>query len=376
MSRFDRRRGAGIAPAGASAPAPTLLHGEEPYEVVTDPAQQDPLWKLTGARRGTPISADLRATLEPERDAPAAIIAVHIEGLRVGELGADDAAELIAGLHAVRRRNSRAVAVRSRVIGGAAARVGDRRQLDVWIYLDPIDFGLDPPALEAVRTGHSAAADPRWAGALPRAHAERTRFLRAELRAEREPLQRHLMWNALEDVLFRTRDSAPLAFDDYEAAVIAHDAEMATILPSLFDEFGGVPELPAYAKLAHLLALRRRTADAYRWANRGLELYGEHGTHPAAVDQLRARACALAPAAGGPAHTDVTTAPAAEPVNEAPAREVLDRHDSETSAPAGWYRDPTARAELRFWDGARWTQHISNNGTTGVDLLDTNTRGR
>ena len=29
------------------------------------------------------------------------------------------------------------------------------------------------------------------------------------------------------------------------------------------------------------------------------------------------------------------------------------------SAPAGWYPDPNAMAQLRYWDGAQWTTHTS-----------------
>ncbi len=34
---------------------------------------------------------------------------------------------------------------------------------------------------------------------------------------------------------------------------------------------------------------------------------------------------------------------------------------------ADWYPDPTQRHELRYWDGAAWTDHISNQGVTGTD---------
>jgi hypothetical protein len=30
--------------------------------------------------------------------------------------------------------------------------------------------------------------------------------------------------------------------------------------------------------------------------------------------------------------------------------------------PAGWYADPSGRAELRYWDGAQWTEHVSTAG--------------
>jgi Protein of unknown function (DUF2510) len=38
------------------------------------------------------------------------------------------------------------------------------------------------------------------------------------------------------------------------------------------------------------------------------------------------------------------------------------------NAPApGWHPDPTARHEYRYWDGARWSDDVSDNGVTGVD---------
>lgn len=35
--------------------------------------------------------------------------------------------------------------------------------------------------------------------------------------------------------------------------------------------------------------------------------------------------------------------------------------------PANWYADPMGRHELRYWDGAQWTDHVSDQGVTGVD---------
>ncbi len=34
---------------------------------------------------------------------------------------------------------------------------------------------------------------------------------------------------------------------------------------------------------------------------------------------------------------------------------------------ANWYPDPNGRAELRYWDGEQWTDHISNDGVQGAD---------
>jgi uncharacterized protein YxjI len=38
-----------------------------------------------------------------------------------------------------------------------------------------------------------------------------------------------------------------------------------------------------------------------------------------------------------------------------------------TSSPAGWYADPLGRHELRYYDGAQWTEHVSSHGRTSID---------
>jgi hypothetical protein len=37
------------------------------------------------------------------------------------------------------------------------------------------------------------------------------------------------------------------------------------------------------------------------------------------------------------------------------------------AAPAGWYADPSARFELRYWDGTQWTEHVSRSGQQYTD---------
>ncbi len=36
---------------------------------------------------------------------------------------------------------------------------------------------------------------------------------------------------------------------------------------------------------------------------------------------------------------------------------------------AGWRQDPQRRHELRYWDGTRWTEHVSDRGQMSVDPL-------
>jgi hypothetical protein len=39
------------------------------------------------------------------------------------------------------------------------------------------------------------------------------------------------------------------------------------------------------------------------------------------------------------------------------------------NAPAGWYPDPLARSEHRYWDGSRWTDHVMRAGQEAHDPL-------
>ncbi len=37
------------------------------------------------------------------------------------------------------------------------------------------------------------------------------------------------------------------------------------------------------------------------------------------------------------------------------------------AVPAGWYADPAARFDLRYWDGSTWTEHVSRAGQQYTD---------
>ena len=40
---------------------------------------------------------------------------------------------------------------------------------------------------------------------------------------------------------------------------------------------------------------------------------------------------------------------------------------SPAAAPAAWYPDPSKRFELRYWDGAEWTEHVARGGQQFTD---------
>jgi len=40
---------------------------------------------------------------------------------------------------------------------------------------------------------------------------------------------------------------------------------------------------------------------------------------------------------------------------------------STPSVPADWYKDPSGRFELRYWNGTAWTEHVATGGTQSTD---------
>src|SRR5688500_18577135 len=40
-----------------------------------------------------------------------------------------------------------------------------------------------------------------------------------------------------------------------------------------------------------------------------------------------------------------------------------------TEHPPGWHPDPRGRHEHRYWDGTKWTDHVSDEGVTGQDEI-------
>lgn len=49
--------------------------------------------------------------------------------------------------------------------------------------------------------------------------------------------------------------------------------------------------------------------------------------------------------------------------------EVAGTQASAAASPAAWHPDPHQRHELRYWDGTRWTEHVSSNGATSTDPM-------
>ncbi|WP_164479037.1 DUF2510 domain-containing protein [Nakamurella antarctica] len=58
-----------------------------------------------------------------------------------------------------------------------------------------------------------------------------------------------------------------------------------------------------------------------------------------------------------------------------PSNQVFQGADAETSPPVPsaqsgmWAKDPAERYEMRYFDGSKWTHHVSTNGSTSIDPL-------
>ena len=91
----------------------------------------------------------------------------------------------------------------------------------------------------------------------------------------------------------------------------------------------------------------------------------EAGAHEPATAEVGA---AAASAALFQPETLTPTAPLT-PGSELSPRVVGVAPPATPAVPAQWAADPSGRHQHRWWDGERWTEHVADNGASGVDRL-------
>ncbi len=114
--------------------------------------------------------------------------------------------------------------------------------------------------------------------------------LRKLLEADPDPIDRHFMFTQLEEDLYSCRDLWPMALDEYDQVAEQHHTEMMqTIRTALFEKFGEVPLIDTYRQCAIRQHKAKDWESSLRWAERGLEVYGEDAARPEAVKDLKKR---------------------------------------------------------------------------------------
>lgn len=96
---------------------------------------------------------------------------------------------------------------------------------------------------------------------------------------------------------------------------------------------------------------------------------GGHDDAPSIIAAAEATAATNEPAgwAVSPVSTSSPAATAAAPAAPAYVPAAVTTAAATPSVPAGWYADPSARYELRYWDGTEWTEHVSRAGQQYTD---------
>jgi hypothetical protein len=287
-----------------SKPKQAVLYpGSDRLDVVGESYHQGTLWGIVGDRNADEVWYETNALLMPESEDseyPEAI-RVLIDGKVVGSLSRYDAPVYRPGLLRL-MSNNRQVALNATIVGGESGLLG--------VTLDhyPSDFGVTRQKAHQIaaqtgmvmnfRTGLSEAVetdrederyDLSWFKEILENESTAIERLRAMLKTEHDPIDRHYMMCELEQRLYKRRDAFASALDEYDAVCCQHDQEMDTIRPALLDKFGVIPVVDMYRQSAVRWQKAKDWERARDWAERGVRVYGGDAARPEVVDDLRTR---------------------------------------------------------------------------------------
>lgn len=115
------------------------------------------------------------------------------------------------------------------------------------------------------------------------------------------------------------------------------------------------------------LATALTTRSAEGWSVEGIVAVGND------VIAYLSRPAAKKPAPAGSTATTTIVEPAgwasSDPTPAGLAETVIipTAEATTSSVPANWYKDPTGRFDYRYWDGKKWTDHVSRGGKVAKD---------
>lgn len=154
----------------------------------------------------------------------------------MGYLTRDDAASYQPAVIRLENELGKPIALMGRIVGGEPG----RESLGIWLNHDPSDFGL--PSRHSEHAAHvaereaggiwsgTAAAKLPWMARLPADRIAAITYLRGHLAKEPDPVERHFLFNELEELLYKCRALFASALMEYEAACVQH-SEMGAIRP-------------------------------------------------------------------------------------------------------------------------------------------------
>lgn len=256
-----------------------IYAGHMDLGVVGESYYQENLWEIVGKWRSPHdrLSVEIHAVLIAETDNPydENAISVWVSGLQVGHLSREDAQRYRPGLMALQMRTGRVIALRG-VIAGAGMRDDGLGRLGVFLRFDPADFGLRAPRQwlapgATMMTGLTDAIltdaaddsyDLSWMSNLPQEAVRAIPALRRLLEGEQDLIDRHFMFNQLEEALYASRDAFAPALDDYEVVCRQHDGEMERIRAAFMAKWGKVPWVHTYKQMCIRLAKSKRFQEA------------------------------------------------------------------------------------------------------------------
>lgn len=284
-----------------------LYGGSQTLEVVGESYYADNLKILVNAMaepahyQGDRVRVPCQAIMVAETDNPYDdnAISLWVSGYKVGHLSRADAAACRAGLLALQEKHGMQIALEGVIVGNDDI-------LGVFLSFDPEDFGLTGNApSEArgggrIRTGLSEALgtdeaddsyDLSWMDELPSDTAKRIPKLRKLLEEEPDPIDRHFMFTQLEKDLYACRDLWETALDEYDAVAEQHHAELVDgVRTALVSKFESLPLIDTYRQACIRTQKAKDWEGSLRWAERGLQMYGDDAARPEVVEDLKKRA--------------------------------------------------------------------------------------
>lgn len=106
--------------------------------------------------------------------------------------------------------------------------------------------------------------------------------------------------------------------------------------------------------------------DGQHWVHAFVRHQGQVATAPWPTASTSAGAPA-ADSTGTPAQSVWQTASESSSGGYAASPSTAQSSGAVPSVPANWYKDPSGRFEMRYWNGSEWTEHVATAGKQSVD---------